>query len=76
MLDNKSEAVRRELFKIYHEIIEPMNDGFTQWEYKKSLIDVKYMLDTMLSATSNFGSIEENYIKNKEQEKLIRALIK
>lgn len=76
MLDTKSEAVRRELFKIYHEITDPRNDGFVQWEYKKSLIDVKYMLDTMLSETSNFGSFEENYIKNKEQEKLIRVLIK
>lgn len=76
LFDSKSESVRKELFKIYHEITDPMNDGFTQWEYKKSLIDVKYIIDNMLDCSSKFGALEDEYIKNKEQQKLIGILKK
>lgn len=74
--DKKSEAARNEFFKLYHEVVDPMNDGFLQWEYKKSLIELKYMIDNMLSTCSNFGSIEEEYVNQKEQEKVIRILKK
>lgn len=76
MLNNKTDNISRELFKFYRELQDNMNDGFVQWEYKKSLIDAKYIIDNMLTTSSKFGSIEEDYIKQKEQEKLIGILKK
>lgn len=76
MFDSKLELVRKELYKIFHEIQDNMNDGFVQWEHKKSLIDVKYIIDNMLDCSSKFGALEAEYIKNKEQQKLIGILKK
>jgi hypothetical protein len=76
MFDPKSDAIRQELFKIFHEIQDDYNDGFTQWEYKKVLIDVKYILDDMLNISSKFGAIEADYLKDKEQKKLMDILKK
>jgi hypothetical protein len=76
MIDKKSEVVKMELFKLFHEVEDPMNDGFTQWENKKSLIDIKYILDSMLNVSPNFGSMEEEYIKFKEHKQVMDILKK
>ena len=47
---------------------------FHEWEYKKALIDTKYILDDMLRACSKFGSIEQAYIDEKEQQRTIGVI--
>jgi hypothetical protein len=76
MYDPKSDSIRQELFKIFREVQDDRNDGFTQWEYKKVLIDVKYILDDMLDISSTFGVMETNYLKDKEQTKVMDILKK
>jgi hypothetical protein len=76
MTNPKMQSILNELFKVYHDANDPYMDGFNQWENKKVLIDVKYTLDKMLRTASNFGPIEEEYVKQKEQEQLIGILKK
>jgi hypothetical protein len=74
--NGKTQAILNELFKVYYDVNDPYSDGFTQWENKKILIDIKYTLDTMMRSASKFGNIEEEYLKKKEQEQLIGILKK
>jgi hypothetical protein len=76
MYDSKSDTIRQELFKIFREVQDNYNDGFTQWEYKKVLIDVKYILDDMLNVSPTFGSIEADYLKDKEHKQVMDILKK
>lgn len=76
LIDNKSDIVVRELFKLYREVVDSRNDGFTQWGYKQSLIDLKFMLDNILNNCPNFGKYEDDYLNQKEQEKIVGILKK
>jgi hypothetical protein len=44
------------------------NDGFTQWDCKKELLEVKYYLDQLLHNSPTFSNLEESYILEKEKE--------
>jgi len=68
--------------QIYHqihmagvELRSPYNDGFTQWETKKDLYAIKWMLDQIMKDSPTFSD-EEEFLKENEQRVMWRTLKK
>lgn len=65
--------IRRDLTKTYSEIASPYNDGFSQWELKKELYEIKFMLDEMLKVLPEF-SPEDEWLEEQSKKKVWREL--
>jgi hemerythrin len=48
-----------QLMRAHGEICSTYNDGFTQWEIKKELYEIKWVLDEMLKRQPTFNDEEE-----------------
>jgi hypothetical protein len=57
------------------ELHEPKNDGFTQFEIKKDLHRLKWLLDEIMADAPTFAG-EEEFLKEHEQVKMWRTLKK
>jgi len=55
------------------ELNSPYNDGFVQWGAKKDLYEIKFFLDNILINSPKFA-VEDQYLLDKEKEKLISIL--
>jgi hypothetical protein len=55
------------------ELNSSYNDGFTQWEIKKELYHIKFMLDDIIESSSKFTG-EEEFLKEESQKKMIDIL--
>lgn len=51
-------------------------DGYTTWpwHYKKQLIDLKFLIDDILSESSNYGEIEKKYLAEKRFDSAVKKL--
>jgi len=54
----------------------PLTDGFSGWYIKQDLYQLKEILDSALSRCPNFGTTEEDWLREQEQKKIIRILKK
>ena len=59
-------AAGRELNSAY-------NDGFNQWEIKKELYHIKFLLDDIIERSGKFTG-EEEFLKEEYQKKMINIL--
>jgi hypothetical protein len=50
------------------------NDGFTQWGCKQDLYLIKEVLDRELEKSPNFGEMEDEWLKDLEQKRIIKIL--
>lgn len=48
-----------QLLGAYSELKSPYNDGFVQWELKKELYELKFVLDTILEDSPKFSGEDE-----------------
>jgi hypothetical protein len=71
-----SNSVISELRRAYTEINSPYNDGFTGWQVKHELYEIKWLLDRILKNSTTFGEIEERYLDEIEKNKIIEELKK
>jgi hypothetical protein len=55
------------------ELNSPYNDGFTQWEIKKELYHIKFMVDDIIESSSKFTG-EEEFLKEESQNRVINIL--
>jgi hypothetical protein len=67
--------IKNQLRRMYSECGSSYNDGFTSWIIKQELYEVKFLVDELLSKCVKFGP-EEEWLKLKEQEKIIEILKK
>lgn len=49
-------------------------DGFTAWELKKDLYQLKSVIDRALKGSPNFGNLEDEWLKEQEQKHIINIL--
>lgn len=49
-------------------------NGFTAWELKKDLYQIKDIVDRALSAAPNFGVLEKQWLTDQEQKRIINIL--
>jgi hypothetical protein len=50
------------------------NDGFSQWDCKKDLLEVKYYLEELLHNAPTFGNLEESYHEDMEKQQVWKRL--
>jgi hypothetical protein len=69
------DSIHHQVYMAGVELISPYNDGFTQWEIKKDLYKVKWLLDAILKDSDEFSG-EEEFLKEHEKDIMWRTLKK
>jgi hypothetical protein len=64
----------REINAAAYDASNSLNDGFIAWGAKQDLYRLKFILDDALGRCPNFGSIEEDWIREQEKKKVIKIL--
>jgi hypothetical protein len=55
------------------ELNSSVNDGFNQWEIKKDLYQIKFLLDEIIERSGPFTG-EEEFLKEESQKRIINIL--
>lgn len=63
-----------EIRKAKFECTSSYNDGYIQWGVKQDLYQLKWLLDSVLADCPHFGSNEDEWLKNQEQNRIIKIL--
>jgi hypothetical protein len=66
--------ISNQIHSLARECSSPYNDGFTSFECKKDLYQLKYIIDRSLSEAPNFGDIEQQWLTEQEQKRIIKIL--
>jgi hypothetical protein len=66
-------SVHHQIYMSGVELHSPYNDGFTQFEIKKDLYKLKWLLDEILKESSEFSG-EDEFLKEHEQISMWRKL--
>ena len=56
------------------ECSSPNNDGFTAFECKKDLYQIKLVVEDALARSPNFGQLEEDWLQEQEKKRIIKIL--
>ncbi len=64
---NQISALSRECSSVY-------NDGFTSFELKKELYILKEIVDKSLTSAPDFGEMEQRWLTEQEQKRIIKHL--
>jgi hypothetical protein len=68
------EDVATQLRALSRECSSPYNDGYTSFELKKDLYQIKELVDQALSQAPNFGELEQEWLTTQEQKRIIKIL--
>lgn len=69
-----ADSVASQIHAIAREASSPYNDGFTGWGCKQDLYRIQQILNEALSRCPNYGTIEEEWLKEQEQKRIIKIL--
>lgn len=64
-----------QLLSAYHELRSPYNDGFTQFELKKELYELKFVIDKILADSPRFSG-EDEWLEEQSKKQLWETLKK
>lgn len=67
------EEITTQIHAIARECSSPYNDGFTAFELKKDLYQIKEILDTAISRSPTFYG-EQEWLTAQEQQRIIKIL--
>jgi hypothetical protein len=67
------EDIATQIHAIARECSSPYNDGFTGFELKKDLYQIKEILDTAISRSPTFYG-EQQWLTEQEQQRIIKIL--
>lgn len=59
--DWDTNAIKHWLWLMSHECSSPRNDGFTAFEIKKELLEIKFLVDDLVANTPKFVGEEDIY---------------
>jgi hypothetical protein len=68
------EDVANQLRALSRECSSSYNDGFTAFELKKDLYQIKELVDQALNNSPNFGELEQEWLTTREQKRIIKIL--
>jgi hypothetical protein len=68
------DSIKSQLTRCAIEACSGYNDGYSQWNCKKDLLDIKYMLDDMLERMPTFSNLEDEYHEEREKDKAWKVL--
>lgn len=66
--------IASQIHSLARECSSARNDGFTAFECKKDLYQLKLIVDGVLSKSPNFGSVEQQWLTEQEQQRIIKIL--
>jgi hypothetical protein len=66
--------VSRQIHSLARECASPYNDGFTSFECKKDLYQLKQIIDDSLSESPDFGELEQQWLQEQEKKRIIKHL--
>jgi hypothetical protein len=69
-----SANIASQIHSLARECSSTYNDGFTAFECKKDLYQLKEIVDAALSNAPDFGDIEEQWLTEREQKRIIKIL--
>lgn len=69
------QSVYHQIYLTGTEIMDSRNDGFTQFDLKCQLYDIKSLVDDIINRSPKFSG-EDEWLANREQAKIIRILEK
>ena len=67
------EDIATQIHTIARECSSPYNDGFTSFELKKDLYQIKEILDTAISRSPTFYG-EQEWLTEQEKKRIIKIL--
>lgn len=66
--------ISNQIRALSRECISPYNDGFSAFEFKKDLYQIKFVIDQALRMSPDFGSMEKQWLTEQEQKRIIKIL--
>jgi hypothetical protein len=66
--------VVNQIHSLSRECSSHYNDGFTAFECKKDLYQIKKIVDEALASAPTFGSIEDEWLEDQEKKRVIKIL--
>jgi hypothetical protein len=63
-----------QLYRLSRECSSPNTDGFTSFELKKDLYLIKEVVDKVLKDSPDFGKLEQDWLTDLEQKRIIKIL--
>jgi len=66
--------ISNQIHSLTRECVSNYNDGFTAFECKKDLYQLKHLIDHALSRAPKFGDMEQQWLTEQEQKRIIRLL--
>jgi hypothetical protein len=68
------EEIATQVHALARECSSPYNDGFTAFDCKKDLYQIKFLVDQSLNNSPNFSSLEEEWLTEQEKKRIIKIL--
>lgn len=66
--------ITSQIHTLYRECASPYNDGYTAWGCKQDLLLIQRLVDDAVRNSPNFGTTEEEWLKEQEQKRIIKIL--
>jgi hypothetical protein len=66
--------IASQIHNLARECSSMRNDGFTSFECKKDLYQLKQIIDDSLAEAPDFGTLEEQWLTEQEQKRIIKIL--
>ena len=66
--------ITSQVHSLAREISSPYNDGFTQWNCKQDLYQIKQLVDQALARSPNIGDLEQEWLQTQEKKHIIKIL--
>ena len=66
--------ITSQIHSLSRECSSPYTDGFTSFECKKDLYQLKEIIDRALAEAPSFGELEDQWLHNQEQKRIINIL--
>lgn len=66
--------ISNQIRALSRECTSPYNDGFSAFEFKKDLYQIKFVVDQALKISPDFGTIEQQWLTEQEQKRIIKIL--
>lgn len=66
--------ISRQIHSLARECSSMYNDGFTSFECKKDLYQLKQLIDAAIIDSPNFGDMEDQWLQEQEKKRIIKHL--
>ncbi len=66
--------ISHQIHSLARECSSLYNDGFTSFECKKDLYQLKQIIDAAITNSPNFGELEQEWLQEQEKKRIIKHL--